>query len=154
MKQAFIVMVIGAMIVVATANFLTSIFDSPEYAVLGIMQDVENEGISGVYEHLTEGAKEKFKLINVISEKNLIRSLLQLANKSDYIGKIKTELGEISWEIKEIEQNRGNAKITIGFDYHNELRGEAIVIMQNIDGEWKISDMAIDNVKLVVTFTK
>lgn len=112
------------------------VIHTPEYALMGIAEDVKESGMDGLQPHLTGDTEELFENIRKVTENKLVRSLTGVFD----LGLLESELWDMDWEMKDILKRKDRAVVTLQFDYMGRLQGEVELTMIREEGEWKIAE--------------
>lgn len=135
-----------AMVVTAFGIFFVG---TPEYALWRMASDVKEDGLNGLRPYLTENAEKTLDSITAISQNKVVKilaGLLMLYGKlsdTDYAGILKSEIKSVKWSLKDVEKDKTQASVTLGFDYEQKLVGTVSLTMAKIQGDWKIDSISI-----------
>lgn len=114
------------------------IANTPEYALKGIIEDVNTSGKEGLYLHLTGKAKKTLESVSSVVEDDLLGTVMDFADWNSYAGVLKSEIQEIQWKIDDVLKNNENAAVILLFSYKDKLIGSIEISMTRDEGEWKI----------------
>ncbi len=146
MKKFLVVLVIVALLGGGAWFWISR---TPEYAMKQMISDVKEQGIDGLYPHLTEDAQETVNRVAAISENQLLSSIIGLFTDTDYVSVLKAEMQTVAWEVQEIEKSKKSATVIVGFDYLQKLVGTMELKLLRLDGEWKIDSLSFPDFEKV-----
>lgn len=114
---------------------------TPEYALLCILNDVEDDGIKGLEPHLTGRAKEVLDSITSKGDSGWVDLIIQYASRSEYVAILKEKMQEIEWDVEDILKGKKNTTVILSFNYHDKITGTIDLSMIKVRGEWKIDGL-------------
>ena len=109
--------------------------NTPEYALMKIVEDVDESGIDGLRPHLTNDAEEMVDTLSAIAENKLVSSIIEVFGKGDYADTLKSK---VQWNIEDVMKGHNNAAVILAFNYENRLTGTIQLSMIRDDSGWKI----------------
>ncbi|MBR4308126.1 MAG: hypothetical protein IKT58_00880 [Oscillospiraceae bacterium] len=123
----------------------TVYMQSPNYALKSTRDDVEEKGIEGLHEHLTQNAKETLDSFSGDSDNMALSAVAGMGESSDfvteYVNTMKSEMKEIKWELVGVVKEVNSAIATVRFNCNDTLTGIMELDMVREDGEWKIDGL-------------
>ncbi|MBE6935818.1 MAG: hypothetical protein E7458_04880 [Ruminococcaceae bacterium] len=140
MKKALMILlvILLAAAILAAAAYLY-LLHSPEYALKCTIDDVRTAGMEGLRPHLTEELADKMERVSAIGENKLIGGILSALTDSDLAKRLLSELQQVEWSLGDVLKNPRRARATICFSHAPHFSGSFDLLMQRIDGVWKIS---------------
>lgn len=140
-KVLLITLSIVVLIAVALISIGFYITNTPEYALKEMIDDVTVSGMDGLHPHLTGEARETIDAVSSVTDNALFNTIVDLIGQSEYVGILKSEIKEIQWGVSEVLKNKGNASVTLSFNYEDKLVGTIELSMVREDGDWKIDEL-------------
>lgn len=141
-----VLLIIGSIVAVVavTITFVGSyVINTPEYALMEIIEDVNASGIDGLRPHLTEDAQKAVDTVSSVAGSKFVGSIMQLFNKDDYVSILKSEIQEIQWDVEDIMKSSDNAAVILSFNYDNRLAGTIEISMIRSEDGWKIDSLKL-----------
>lgn len=142
MKKALLItlsiVVLVAAVLIGIGFYITN---TPEYALKEMIDDVTVSGMDGLHPHLTGEARETIDAVSSVTDNALFNTIVGLIGQSEYVGILKSEIKEIQWGVSEVLKSKGNASVTLSFNYEDKLVGTIELSMVREDGEWKIDGL-------------
>ena len=142
MKKALVItlsiVVLVAAVLIEIGFYITN---TPEYALKEMIDDVTASGMDGLHPHLTGEARETIDAVSSVADNALFNTIVGLIGQSEYVGILKSEIKEIQWGVSEVLKSKGNASVTLSFNYEDKLVGTIELSMVREDGEWKIDGL-------------
>lgn len=138
-KSAVIMLIILAVVLVAVAIAAFCFFRSPEYALLKIRTDVQEQGLEGLKPHLTQQGQETVDKITSLAENDLVGLVVGLLGKEDGINTLMNELRQIQWGLEDIMKGSENVSVILSFNYKEKLTGTIEISMIREEGTWLIN---------------
>lgn len=143
MKKAILitssVVLLAAVII---GGFGLYIVSTPEYALKGIIEDVNNYGIDGLTPHLTGKAKETLEAVSSVTESDLFSTIINFFNQDDNnISVLKSEIQQIQWDVDDVLKSNNRADVILSFNYEDKLTGTIAISMIVEEGKWKINSI-------------
>ena len=158
MKKLLAGLLVLCLIGAAAGGAYLYITGRPEYALHETAEDIKEDGLAGLQDHLTGEAGEKVDRIVKLAENpyivgaiGAIKMIAPEEKVDETVQMVKEGLENVEWEIKDVMTGNDNAEVLLGFcyDYGDELEqiaGTVKLSMQREDGEWKIN--GIDDPKI------
>lgn len=140
-KARYVIVAISILLIGIFVFFGISILNSPEYALMQIADDIEENGIEGIMPHLTDDAKKTVSTIISITENELINSIFSLTQNDDFTNILKSNLKDIEWSLEEVLKNKEKADVVLGVNYNDKISGTIEIKMVRENGDWKISGL-------------
>ncbi len=138
-----ILIVILAAVVIAGGTLTLRFFNSPEYALMQTVKDIQENGITALNAHCTEEFSNKLEKAFDFTGSGLIGSLIFLFTDTDKILEaVRENADKIEWSVSDIIKSKNKATAVIGFDYDNgSVIGTLDIDMIKDGKQWKISDI-------------
>lgn len=137
-KVLLIIGSIVALVAVTITCVGSYVINTPEYALMEIIEDVNASGIDGLRPHLTEDAQKAVDTVSSVTESKFVSSIMWLFNKDDYVSVLKSEIQNIQWEVEDIMKSNENTAVILAFNYDNRLVGTIEISMIRSKDGWKI----------------
>lgn len=131
-----------ALIALVTIGIGGYVINTPEYALKEIIRDVNDNGMEGLYPHLTDDAKKKINVVSAALRNDTVTSVIGLINKNNSISVLKSQIQVMQWSISDVLKGKDNASIFLSFNYKDKLSGTIELLMIREDGKWKIDRLA------------
>lgn len=142
-KARFVIVPISILLIGVFVFFGISILNSPEYALMQIADDIEENGIEGIMTHLTDDAKKTVSTIISVTDSKFINSIFQLTQNEDFTDVLISNLKEIEWSLCEVLKSKEKADVVLEFNYNDKLSGTIEIKMFRENGDWKISGIGL-----------
>lgn len=143
MKKKALIAAIIFLLLVVVSGAVISIRNSPEYALLVMVKEVETSGVEGLKPYLTGEVLESVEYIDTLSENKVIGAISSILNAEYYMDLLKTELTQVRWELNDIQKSSGQAQISLSFNYEEKLTGTVDFTMVRENRAWKISEISL-----------
>ena len=135
MKKKGIIAVVVLLIGMVIGVIAYSKWNSPERALVEIILDVHNDGVTGLEKHLTEENIELLEGIQSISEDSILSGLLAATSTDFIVQFLKSKLSEVDWSLVEVMQGKKYSEAIIGFQYKDMLSGTIGIKMEKNKGK-------------------
>lgn len=139
MKTVKIILIILlALLIGGSAVTGVLVLQSPHYALYKISKDVKAQGIDGLTPHLTGDAKTTVDRIQTVTQNPLLNSIISAITGEDALSVLKANAKDIAFSLEDVENHKGQAHVTLRFQYKETLAGTIELDMKKVDGDWKI----------------
>ena len=146
MKKTVIIIAAVVILISSIAGAAAYITSTPEYAMKEIISDVMENGIDGLYPHLTGKAREAADALSSVADSGIFGAIIGMVSQSDYSDMLKSAMKEIKWSVDEILRDNSSVTAIISFDYKEKLSGAVELSMVKKEGEWKIDRVSLRSV--------
>lgn len=142
-KARYVIVPISILLIGVFVFFGISILNSPEYALMQIADDIQENGIEGITPHLTDDAKKTVSTIISVTDNKFINSIFQFTQNEDFTDVLISNLKEIEWSLCEVLKSKEKADVVLEFNYNDKLSGTIEIKMIRENGDWKISGIGL-----------
>lgn len=142
-KTLLIIASIVALITIVVVGFGIYIINTPEYALQETIEDVNDQGMEGLYPHLTADARKTIDTVSSVTKNEFFNTIMEFISKSEYVSILISEIQEIQWGIDDVLKSKKNTKVILSFNYKDKLIGTIELSMLRDKGEWKISALKL-----------
>lgn len=143
-----IVAVIVLILVVGGGVFAWQTLHSPAYALKGVVEDVQENGLEGLRAHLTQDGTQKLDVLIRIRDNEYIGSLLQMASQTEAVQNILTKFSELKWTLGDVQTGKESATVTANFKDPGSFSGSIDIAMKKEDNTWKIDSFDLADFSL------
>lgn len=139
-KKPIVIFVILLLAAGAVISFCAHKTKSPEYALLQTIQDVKEQGYTGLKNHV---AADTYDEIDRWFTNPFVSGIISFASQTDEISSFRDNFRNVDWSVEDILEGDHQAEIVVGFRYGNEISGTIKVSMIRENGNWIIDGVGI-----------
>ncbi len=139
-KVAVIIIVIISILSIVAILGGVYFISTPEYALMKMIDDIEEDGLNGLKPYLTGNAEKAVNTITEISENKIVNSIIEMFDKENKVSILKEKIQETHWEVDDILKSNDKAIVIVAFNYNDELVGTIKLNLIRNDG-WKIDSL-------------
>ncbi|MBQ6934827.1 MAG: hypothetical protein IJN37_10635 [Clostridia bacterium] len=144
MKKVWIILAAVLLIVAIVGGIMWFNFsNSPEYALMNIFKDMNENGAEGLRPHLTAEAQTTLDNINAFADNKIVNAIVGLLDMKDDITVLKEKLQQTKWDVVDIMKGENNAVAILSFEYDEDLSGTMEISMTKEEKVWKIDDIQL-----------
>ncbi len=139
-KVAVIIIVIISIVSIIAVLGGIYFVNTPEYALMKMIDDIEKDGLNGLNPYLTGDAEKAVNAITEISENKLVNSIIEVFDRENKVSILKEKIQETHWEVDDILKSNDKATVIVAFNYNDEMVGTIKLNLIRNDG-WKIDSL-------------
>lgn len=140
-KVVIIICSIILLLAIIVSGLGIYIVNTPEYALMTMIDDVNASGMEGLESHLTGKAKKTIDTVSYVTDSSIFNTIMGFISQNDYVSVLKSEIQEIQWEVDDILKSKENAAVILSFNYKDKLIGTIEISMIRDEGKWKIDNI-------------
>lgn len=141
-KKTALILAIVLVVLAAGGIFAWTKMTSAEYALNGIVKELNESGLKALEPHLTGGARSAYEAVTSVTGNPIVQALASTGLGEKATNALSGQ--KLTWKLKDIKHGKNTASVTLTVSSGDGKFEEDVDIdMVKENGKWMISDLSI-----------